>query len=148
MNGVRRGTAALLGSLAWLCTSACHAPPSSPPPADGATPVALHEEHEEPARAVTGPQPAPAIVERYCKPEPGPGHESVTVMRDASGTIGGYVYSSGIMDSPVMYLNPEGKQVAMFHIFGSDQEKQQNGPIIEALRKAYPEQTALVCPKR
>ena len=89
------------------------------------------------------------IVERYCNGEPaGPGRESVTVMRDASGKIGGYVYSSGIMDSPVVYLNPEGEQVAMFHIFGSDEEKQRDTPIIEALRQAYPEQTALECPKR
>lgn len=70
------------------------------------------------------------------------------VMRDASDTIGGYVYSSGIMDSPVAYLDPAGKQVAMFHIFGSDEEKAHNAPIIDALRTAYPKQAPLSCPKR
>jgi len=54
----------------------------------------------------------------------------------------------GIMDSPISYLSPTGEQVAMFHIFGSDEEKKRNAPIIEALRQAYPVQTALDCAGR
>jgi len=93
-------------------------------------------------------QPTPEILARFCPTAAGPAPAGITVLRDASGKIGGYVYSGPIMDSPVSYLDAQGVQVAMFHIFGSDEEKKRNAPIIEALRAAYPLQAPLSCPPR
>ena len=91
-------------------------------------------------------RPTPAILARFCPTAAGSALEAITVLRNASGKIGGYVYQGPIMDSPVAYLDAHGSQVAMFHIFGSPEEKQRNAPIIDALRAAYPLQAALECP--
>ena len=93
-------------------------------------------------------QPTPEILTRFCPTAAGPAPEGITVLRDASGQIGGYVYSGPIRDSPVSYLDAQGVQLAMFHIFGSDEEKKRNAPIIDALRAAYPLQAPLSCPPR
>jgi len=89
--------------------------------------------------------PAASIIERFCKPQSGPVAETVTVLRNAAGNIGGYVLVRSVMDSPVFYLDPQGEQLALFHIFGSDQEKHKNAPIIDALRAGYPLESALQC---
>lgn len=68
-------------------------------------------------------------------------------MRDSSGYIGGYVFKRLILDSPISYLDPRGNEVAMFHIFGSPQEKKQNAPIIDSLRTAFPVETPVECPQ-
>jgi hypothetical protein len=86
------------------------------------------------------------MLARFCPTAPGPMSPVITVMRDASGKIGGYVHQMPIMDSPISYLDAQGAQVARFHIFGSDEEKKHNEPIIDALRAAYPVQAPLECP--
>lgn len=50
------------------------------------------------------------------------------------------------MDSPIFYLDADGKEYAMFHIFGPDAEKARNTPLIEKLRAAYPVEEPLMCP--
>ena len=127
-------------------------------PSDSAPPVASAsatspsaafgmEDAAAPANAAFQ-QPTPEILARFCPTAAGPAPKSITVLRDASGKVGGYVYSGPIMDSPVSYLDAQGGQVAMFHIFGSDEEKKRNAPIIDALLAAYPSQARLSCPPR
>jgi hypothetical protein len=88
----------------------------------------------------------PDIIKRFCGQPPGPAPMIVRVLKDSAGHIGGYTHAMGIVDSPITYLDPLGNEVAVFHIFGSDQEKAANQPVIDKLRKAYPVEEALVCP--
>lgn len=88
--------------------------------------------------------PDPDVIAHYCAPGPEP--VALTAMKDSAGNIGGYIFRRLIMDSPVFYLDAKGKDVAMFHIFGSPEEKQKNGPLIDALRAAYPIEENIPCP--
>lgn len=98
--------------------------------------------------AKTAPSKTPdsVIFARYCNVDPGPAPISVTVMRDSAGHIGGYIYKRLILDSPISYLDPKGNEVAMFHVFGSPEEKAKNAPIIDSLRAGYPLEAELACP--
>ena len=88
----------------------------------------------------------PDVLARFCGQPPGPAPLVVKVLKDSAGNIGGYTHTVQIMDSPVYYLDSEGKDVALFHIFGSDAEKAKNRPIIDGIRKAYPVEEPLSCP--
>jgi hypothetical protein len=88
----------------------------------------------------------PDILKRFCGRLPGPAPALVTVLRDGAGNIGGYTHTLQIADSPIYYLDAQGQDYAMFHIFGSDEEKARNQPLIDKLRKAYPSEESLSCP--
>jgi hypothetical protein len=90
--------------------------------------------------------PHPDVLARFCGKPPGPAPIAVKMLKDKDGNIGGYTYQRLIRDSPIYYLDSEGKDLAMFHIFGPEEEKRKNGPIIDALRKAFPEEAPLQCP--
>lgn len=89
---------------------------------------------------------SPDILSRFCGKPAGPAPTVIKVLKDSAGNIGGYSHQVLIRDSPIYYLDCEGKSLAMFHIFGSDEEKRKNAPIIEQLRKAFPLEEALVGP--
>lgn len=88
----------------------------------------------------------PKVVAQFCGQPPGPAPLIVKVLKDSAGNIGGYTHTLQIMDSPIFYLDKEGKDYAMFHIFGSDAEKAKNTPLIEKLRAAYPVEAPMICP--
>lgn len=88
----------------------------------------------------------PAVIARFCGQPPGPAPVIVKVLKDGEGNIGGYTHTLQIMDSPIYYLDAEGKSYAMFHIFGSEEEKAKNAPLIDKLRAAYPVEERLACP--
>lgn len=89
---------------------------------------------------------SPEVQARYCNAPKGPAPTQTKVLRDSAGNIGGYVHQVLIRDSPIYYLDCDGKPLALFHIFGSDEEKKKNTPIIDALRQAFPVEEALPCP--
>lgn len=103
-------------------------------------------ESKGPAAAARSKTPDSAVIARYCNAPPGPAPESITAMKDSAGNIGGYIFKRLILDSPIHYLDPKGDEVAMFHVFGSPEEKKKNAPIIDALRAAYPLEAPLDCP--
>lgn len=88
----------------------------------------------------------PDVVAQFCGQPPGPAPMIVKVLKDSAGNIGGYTHTMQIMDSPIIYLDAGGKEYAMFHIFGSDEEKAKNKPLIDKLRAAYPVEEPLICP--
>lgn len=88
----------------------------------------------------------PSVIARFCNQPEGPEPTFITVLKDSSGNIGGYVHGARVVDSPVFYLDKDGRDYAMFHIFGSDGEKAKNQPLIDALRKAYPVEAPWDCP--
>lgn len=90
--------------------------------------------------------PHPEILKRFCGQPPGPAPVIVKVLKDSAGHIGGYMHTVQIMDSPIYYLDAQGRDYAMFHIFGPDEEKARNKPLIDKLRAAYPVEEPLVCP--
>ena len=115
------------------------APGSNPAPASGST----EAENKGTAKTALSKTPDPTVLSQYCVPGPAP--VSLTAMRDSAGYIGAYVFKRLILDSPISYLDPQGKEVAMFHIFGSPEEKKKNAPIIDTLRAAYPVETPVDC---
>ena len=88
----------------------------------------------------------PDIIKRFCGQPPGPAPIIVKILKDSAGYIGGYTHTLQIPDSPIYYLDGKGMDYAMFHIFGSDEEKAKNKPLIDKLRKAYPLEEPLSCP--
>lgn len=88
----------------------------------------------------------PDVVKRFCGQPEGPAPVRVKVLKDSAGNIGGYQWVVGIPDTPVYYLDAQGKDYAVFHIFGTDAEKARNQPLIDTLRKAYPIEEPLACP--
>jgi len=89
---------------------------------------------------------SPDVLKRFCGQSPGPAPVIVKVLKDSAGRIGGYMHAMQIPDSPIYYLDAQGQDYAMFHIFGSDQEKAKNQPLIDKLRKAFPFEEPLACP--
>lgn len=65
-------------------------------------------------------------------------YSRVEVMRNSKGLIGGFVIKPAIMDSPINYLDCNGKLLASFHIFAPDKEREDASMIIEQLSRAYP----------
>jgi hypothetical protein len=88
----------------------------------------------------------PDVLKRFCGQPPGPAPERVRVLKDSAGNIGGYLHVVQIPDSPIYYLDAEGRDYALFHIYGTDEEKAKNQPLIDKLRKAYPIEEPLNCP--
>ena len=88
----------------------------------------------------------PSVLARFCNPAEGPAPVYVTVLKDSSGNIGGYVHGVRVLDSPIFYMDKDGKDYAMFHIFGPDEEKARNKPLIDALRDSFPLEAPLICP--
>jgi hypothetical protein len=96
----------------------------------------------------------------YC-PQPGSpqpiADKTVTVMKDANGNIGGYVVTildldSGVqqkplLDSPVTYLDTDGNELTVSHIFNTPLQQTQAEKIIESLRKQFPIEEPLRCPQ-
>jgi hypothetical protein len=137
----RRPIAVLFLSSSALLPSACKSPAPEKP---AAWPAAATREAPMPA---SDPKTVhPSVLARFCNQPEGPQPTFITVLKDSSGHIGGYVHGARVVDSPVFYLDKEGKDYAMFHIFGSDEEKAKNQPLIDALRKAYPVESPLMCP--
>jgi hypothetical protein len=139
-NAFRFAIAVLLVSAASLLPTACK---SLAPEKPAARPAAA----KEAAMPARDPKTAhPSVIARFCHRPEGPAPTFITVLKDSSGDIGGYVHGARVMDSPIFYLDREGGDYAMFHIFGSDEEKARNQPLIDALRKAYPIEAPLTCP--
>ncbi len=125
--------------LPMACRTSAFKPPALKPPASKTS-------KEETMKPHASKSVHPDIIARFCGHPPGPDPMVVKVLKDSAGNIGGYVHTLKIPDSPIYYLDNEGKSLAMFHIFGSDKEKTQNAPIISALRNAYPVEENLTCP--
>lgn len=64
-------------------------------------------------------------------------HPFVRVHKDAQGNIGGYVWSSGVMDDLILYFDCNGKQFARFAIFGGDEYRKDSAAIGE-FSKRFP----------
>lgn len=118
-------------------------PAPNPGSAQGSGPAAA--ESNGAAKTALSKTPDTSVVSQYCSPGPAP--VSLIALRDSSGFIGGYVFKRLILDSPISYLDSRGSEVAMFHIFGSPEEKRLNAPVIDALRAAYPVETPVECPQ-
>ena len=88
----------------------------------------------------------PDVLKRFCGQPEGPAPVRVKVLKDGAGNIGGYQWVVGIPDTPIYYLDAQGKDYAVFHIFGTDAEKAHNQPLIDSLTQAYPIQEPLACP--
>jgi hypothetical protein len=140
-NAFRIPIARLLASAACLLASSCKSP-APEKPAD--RPAAAAQETSMTASDAKAPH--PSVIARFCNQPEGPEPTFITVLKDSSGNIGGYVHGARVVDSPVFYLDKDGKDYAMFHIFGPDEEKAKNQPLIDALRKAYPVEAPLNCP--
>lgn len=128
----------VLASFAALL-AACN----SSKPGSSRVPAAKSESPSVPGKHLTM-LPDPKVVAEHCVD--GPGASLLTAMKDSSGHIGGYVFRRAIRDSPIFYLDPAGKHVAIFHIFGPPEEKQANGPRIDSLRAVYPVEEDIKCP--
>ncbi len=89
--------------------------------------------------------PDAVILNEYCPPNDG--GRTIMVLKNNAGQIGGYTVTLPITDTPITYLNPQGKVLTSFHIFGSDEEKAIATRIIDDLRKEFPIETPLICPK-
>jgi hypothetical protein len=131
------------GLVAALVLPGCNA---SKPGGAGGKAAATAASAQDTGASAPARMPDTAVIRRYCEPSPGPAPASLTAMKDSAGYIGGYVFRRLILDSPVHYLDPKGEEVALFHVFGSPEEKRKNGPIIDALRAAYPVETPVECP--
>jgi hypothetical protein len=79
----------------------------------------------------------PEIIRNYCQAN---SFYKVIILKNSRGQIGGYVLQPAVMDSPIPYLDCQGKQIAVFHIFGTDAEKAKANSVIEPLLKAFPVQ--------
>lgn len=149
----------LLGVMG--CNSTKPSPNSAPSPSSapspGSAPISGLAQGSDPAAAGAAAEsngaaktalsktPDKSVVSQHCGPGPAP--VSLIALRDSSGFIGGYVFKRLILDSPISYLDSRGSEVAMFHIFGSPEEKKLNAPVIDALRAAYPVETPVECPQ-
>ena len=65
-------------------------------------------------------------------------YSGVEVMKNQKGEIGGFVIKPAIMDSPITYLDCNGKFIALFHIFSSMKAKSDASKIIDPFSKAFP----------
>ena len=84
------------------------------------------------------------IIHEYCPPNDG--GRKVTVLKDSNGVIGGYIINLPVLDTPISFLDADGKFLASFDIFGTDEEKEEDSKIINDLIKRFPIQEPLVCP--
>jgi hypothetical protein len=49
------------------------------------------------------------------------------------------------MDSPIPYFDSNGRHLAMFHIFGSAEEKKKASSVIDQLKSQFPVEERLDC---
>ena len=85
------------------------------------------------------------IISEYCGVKE---ERQLTVMKDNDGNIGAYIVRLPIDDAPLSYIDPHGKQLAFFYIFGTDEEKEVSSKIINDLEKKFPNSSAFVCPNK
>jgi hypothetical protein len=130
-------------ALALLVT-ACAAPPPRPVPVDATPKPAGVEPTSAPAASPSPPSggPPPSRVTAWCEGE-GPAKRHAVAMKDATGTVGAYRLSQAILDSPVVYLKPDGGDLTVFHIFDDDAARAAAGAIVDDLRARYPLEEAL-----
>lgn len=69
----------------------------------------------------------------------------VRVPKNAKNQIGGFVLQSAIMDSPIPFLDCDGKSLTAFHIFAPDTEKEAALRIINPLKEQFPVEVPLDC---
>jgi hypothetical protein len=115
---------------------------------NGASTPAPSQQVKEPSPKVSPSTPpdvvGSVILARYCPTREG--GESVLVLRNSEGAIGGYIVRQQVMDSPLTYLNALGESLVTFYVFASDEEKAKAEPIVRDIMARYPLQTPLVCP--
>lgn len=99
---------------------------------------------ELPQTFPTSPQLSQEVVSATCNAS----YRGLVVLKNAAGLIGGYVRIPAIMDSPIPYLDSNGKHLAMFHIFGSMDEKKKASGIIDRLKADFPVEERLDCSKQ
>ena len=164
MSAARAGFRKCFGALPFVAFSAagaCQAAPVANAPPGRARPASVASVASSAATAptaVTAEQPRPnpqttrvvdpELSARFCGRAPGPARITVQVLKDSAGNIGGYSEHTSVLDSPIQYLDREGKPLALFHIFGSAEERRKNAPIIAALTRAFPIEEPLVCPEK
>jgi hypothetical protein len=90
----------------------------------------------------TTPQISQEIVSATCNNSR---YRGLVVLKNSAGLIGGYVHIPAIMDSPIPYLDSNGRHIAMFHIFGSKEEKKKASAIVDQLRSQFPVEERLDC---
>ena len=69
----------------------------------------------------------------------------MVTLRNRDAVVGGYVLIPTIRDSPIRYLDHEGRHLATFHIFSSNESKQQASVIIDRLRSQFPVEEFAKC---
>ena len=69
----------------------------------------------------------------------------VRVLKNAKNQRGGFVLQSAIMDSPIPFLDCDGKPLTTFHIFAPDAEKEAALKIINPLKEQFPIEVLLDC---
>jgi len=90
----------------------------------------------------TTPQISQETVSATCNNSP---YRGLVVLKNSAGLIGGYVLIPAIMDSPIPYLDSNGRHIAMFHIFGSKEEKKKASAIVDQLKSQFPVEERLDC---
>ena len=102
----------------------------------------MHSRADEPPQTFpTSQQISQEIVTATCNAP----YRGLVVLRNSAGLIGGYVRIPAIMDSPIPYLDSNGKHLAMFHIFGSMEEKKKASSVIDQLRSQFPVEERVDC---
>lgn len=97
---------------------------------------------DEPSQALpTSTQVSQEVVTATCNAP----YSGLVVLKNSAGLIGGYVRMPMIRDSPIPYLDSNGKLLAMFHIFGSMDEKRKASSIIDHLKSQFPIEERLDC---
>jgi hypothetical protein len=86
-------------------------------------------------------QVAPKLLHDLC----GNTFYKVRVLKNAKNEIGGFVLQSSIMDSPIPFLDCDGKPLTAFHIFAPDAEKVAALKIINPLKEQFPIDEPLDC---
>lgn len=71
---------------------------------------------------------SPRVIDRYCSSRQTSGGpvlttENVSILKNATGEVGGYIVRGPIIDSPTAYLDAEGNEPPSFHVL-DDSEKQ------------------------
>jgi hypothetical protein len=67
----------------------------------------------------------------------------IIVLKNSEGLIGGYVLQPTIIDNPISYYDCNGKYLATFHIFDSDDKRTAAANIVTQLTQQFPVQEGL-----
>lgn len=98
---------------------------------------------ESPKAAPVTPEESRQVIAKSCASGP---YQGVVILRNRDGLVGGYVLIPAIRDSPIPYLDHEARHLATFHIFGSNESKQQASAIVDRLRSQFPVEEFAKCP--